>query len=89
MTAAGPYAILLRGVTRAAQGERGAARDDARTARAAAPDTGAVQLLAARLLALLHDYRGALDATAAALALGAPGAALQRYQLAREVGWYP
>lgn len=85
----GPYGLLRRAVTLAGAGARAAARAEAQAARAAAPRSGAVQLLAARLLALLDDYRGALDATAAALALDTPGAALQRYQLAREVGWYP
>jgi hypothetical protein len=89
MTEAQAYRLLLRGVTRAEAGDHCGARQDACEARAAAARSGGVQLLAARLLAYLHDYRSALDATAGALALQAPAAALERYQLARDVGWYP
>lgn len=81
-------ALLLRAVTRAAEGEKVAAWRDGRRALDAAPDDGLVLNVGARLLALLHDHRGALDAAAAALARGLPAAVMLRCGLAREVGWY-
>ena len=80
--------LLLRAVTRAGEGDRVAGWRDARRAVAAAPDDGLVLTAGARLLALLHDHRAALDASAAAQALGLPAAVGLRYGLAREVGWY-
>ena len=57
--------LLLRAVTRAGEGDRVAGWRDARRAVAAAPDDGLVLTAGARLLALLHDHRAALDASPA------------------------
>jgi tetratricopeptide (TPR) repeat protein len=79
-------AFLRRAVARVSHGERAEAWADVRRAIAAAPQAGGIRLLSSRLLRLLGDYRGALDAARVAAALGTPSAAMQAFECARELG---
>ena len=83
-----PLAQLRAAAQLTRDGERVAAWQLAQRAAAAAPGDAAVQLLATRLLWVLGDDRGALDASRAALELDRGAAATLRFNQTRDAGWY-
>jgi tetratricopeptide (TPR) repeat protein len=83
-----PRASLLAAAGDLARGDRVAAWQTVRSAAAAAPEDGPVQLLASQLSWLLGDDRTALVQSRTAMALGVAGATTLHVNQARDAGWY-